>query len=714
MLGEMSPDRGREREPGDGSDAVRHGTDDRLDPRSTLGVVRRLLRAEDAESVATVTVEAVHDRFARDALVWVREGDVRRLCVLATSDDVEVSTRTTTDGGGPWRALDEGHPTTVAESSWFDDDGALFLPLGEVGVLGVGGDPDPLRGEAGEPLRDLAADAGVALDRVVRETALRRERDRFETLFEGSTDAIAEVAFEPGQAVVRRVNPAFESTFGVEASAVVGRDIDEVVAPPGAEEAAREVTRVARDAGPVDREVTRRGSDDVREFHLRTVAFEGGDAGFAIYVDVTEHNRRTRALSRLHETARELVLSETDEEVAERAVRAAADVLGFPVNGVRLYDSSTDALELVAASSATSEVMGDRPTYHRGESIVWEVYERGEPRVVDDVSTVDDGVAREGIGSALYLPLGEHGVISMGAPEPNGFDESDVRLGGILAANVEVALDRARRTSLLRRREAELARQNERLEEFASVVSHDLRNPLAVAQGYLDMAKAAAGEETAEEFERVERAHGRIDRLITDLLTLAREGQRVGETTTVSLGEVAREAWRTVDTDGATLRVASDRELAADRDRLASLFENLFRNSVEHGSTSSRSETGDSVEHGSTGSRSGGDAGGADDATGSSSGSDDGDGAGSGVEVVVGALPDGDGFYVEDDGPGIPPEHREQVFERGYSTTREGTGFGLSIVEEIATAHGWTVEATEADGGGARFEITGVDAGGDA
>ncbi|PSP62672.1 hypothetical protein BRC73_00365 [Halobacteriales archaeon QH_7_66_37] len=78
-----------------------------------------------------------------------------------------------------------------------------------------------------------------------------------------------------------------------------------------------------------------------------------------------------------------------------------------------------------------------------------------------------------------------------------------------------------------------------------------------------------------------------------------------------------------------------------------------------------------------------------------------------GVEITVGDLPGG--FYVADDGPGIPADEREQVFKSGYSTSDDGTGFGLSIVAEIAEAHGWAVDAVDADGGGARFEITGVD-----
>jgi signal transduction histidine kinase len=77
------------------------------------------------------------------------------------------------------------------------------------------------------------------------------------------------------------------------------------------------------------------------------------------------------------------------------------------------------------------------------------------------------------------------------------------------------------------------------------------------------------------------------------------------------------------------------------------------------------------------------------------------------VTVTVGDL-DG-GFYVADDGPGIPPDERDDIFDAGYSTSVEGTGFGLNIVQRIADAHDWSVDVTESQSGGARFEITGVD-----
>jgi signal transduction histidine kinase len=70
----------------------------------------------------------------------------------------------------------------------------------------------------------------------------------------------------------------------------------------------------------------------------------------------------------------------------------------------------------------------------------------------------------------------------------------------------------------------------------------------------------------------------------------------------------------------------------------------------------------------------------------------------------MGSLPGESGFYIEDDGPGVPPDDRTDVFENGYTTEENGTGFGLSIVQTIFEAHGWNVSLTEGTEGGARIE----------
>ncbi|EMA46996.1 PAS domain S-box protein [Halococcus saccharolyticus] len=252
------------------------------------------------------------------------------------------------------------------------------------------------------------------------------------------------------------------------------------------------------------------------------------------------------------------------------------------------------------------------------------------------------------------------------------------------------------------RRQRELERQNELLEEFASVISHDLRNPLSVARGRLELARE---EHDSEHHEGIDAALIRMNELIEDVLTLARQGRVIGATERVSLAAVAERAWHTAGTESAELTIDDPGEVEADPDRLARLFENLFRNAVEHGSrnpplhaqgdavehgsTSSRPEASDAVEHGSTSDRTS-----PDDATEHARD----------VAVTVGRLDDG-GFFVADDGPGIPDGERENVFEGGYSTADDGTGLGLSIVRSIVEAHDWTVTAVESDTGGARFEV---------
>ena len=203
--------------------------------------------------------------------------------------------------------------------------------------------------------------------------------------------------------------------------------------------------------------------------------------------------------------------------------------------------------------------------------------------------------------------------------------------------------------------EEKRARENERLDQFAGVVSHDLRSPLSVAVGYLELAREDGDPEA---FDHVEHALDRLDDIIDDALATARLGGQVRDPEALSLGAVARSAWATTDVADTTLDVTDDVTIEGDETRLQRLFENLFRNASEHGHAG---------------------------------------------EVRVGLLDSG--FYVADDGTGIPEAHRDQVFEGGFSTDRDGTGFGLALVSEIAEAHGYDVTVTESDDGGARFEF---------
>jgi len=121
----------------------------------------------------------------------------------------------------------------------------------------------------------------------------------------------------------------------------------------------------------------------------------------------------------------------------------------------------------------------------------------------------------------------------------------------------------------------DLEEQNARLEEFASVVSHDLLNPLQMAEGWLELAR-----ENSEEahLNKVEHAHGRMQTLIDDLLTVAREGGPVSNPDPVDLGALSEQCWRTIETHDATLWSDTEHTIWADSSRLQQLLENLFRN----------------------------------------------------------------------------------------------------------------------------------------
>lgn len=216
-----------------------------------------------------------------------------------------------------------------------------------------------------------------------------------------------------------------------------------------------------------------------------------------------------------------------------------------------------------------------------------------------------------------------------------------------------------------KRAEEKLKRKNEQLEEFAHVISHDLRNPLNVAVGHLEPISETCD---SVHVRRVQKAHTRMQELIDNVLKLARQGRGIDQQEPVDLGTCVPECLETIPTADAKLRAEASGTVLADEERLRQLFGNLIRNAIEHAPDDDRD---------------------------------------SGVTITIGDL--SDGFYVEDDGTGIPESEQGSIFESGYTTSESGTGFGLSIVREIAEAHGWSVSVTDAESGGARFEFTDVE-----
>ncbi|MEF8841647.1 MAG: ATP-binding protein [Haloarculaceae archaeon] len=399
---------------------------------------------------------------------------------------------------------------------------------------------------------------------------------------------------------------------------------------------------------------------DVRAFPSET--------GLSVYfLDITDRKRLRRDRRESLRALQRLYAITADREMAfdaklEAILDLGCEYLGLPNGFLTRIDHGTQHIEAASAS---------HPELRAGESCpLEEAYCKRTVGMEEPLAVVD--AVREGwvddpahdrfglgtyIGGRVTVDGSLYGTLCFADTEPRGepFDDTRRTFVELLTRWVGYELER-------QRAEARLTRERDRLDEFASVVSHDLRNPLSVAQGRLDLGRE---EHDNPHFESAAEALDRMGGLIDDLLALAREGMTIEEPTELSAPEVAEIAWMTVEVADATLAVdPGTGRILGDRSRVRQLFENLFRNAIEHG--------------------------------------------GPDVTVTVGPLDEGSGFYVADDGPGIPPDERERVLRTGYTTSSEGTGFGLSICSRIAEAHGWELRVVESEDGGTRVELTGV------
>ncbi|GAA0654393.1 PAS domain-containing protein [Salarchaeum japonicum] len=401
------------------------------------------------------------------------------------------------------------------------------------------------------------------------------------------------------------------------------------------------------------------GTFEVRAFPSET--------GLTVYFrDVTDERRTAAELRESVDALRRLyeVTSDRDRSFdakLQAVLDIGAEYLSLPFGFVSELSETT---QYIAAST------GDHPLLQPGESCpLGESYCRKTVETDEGLLAIehagDDGWADDPaydafdletyIGGRVTVDGDLYGTVCFASDTARGreFTEMERTFVELLTRWLSYELEQ-------REYRADLEQKNTQLEEFASIVSHDLRNPLTVASGHLDLARE---ERESEHLERVADAHERMERLIEDILTLARDGDVVDELRPAEVGGVAESAWQTVDTADATLDATASRDVLADSSRLTQLFENLYRNAIEHGGPS--------------------------------------------VTVTVRDIEGG--FAVADDGPGFADVDTDRLFEAGYTTSEDGTGLGLRIVSRIAEAHGWTVEAMESEAGGARFEFTSVE-----
>ncbi|GAA3867749.1 sensor histidine kinase [Haloarcula argentinensis] len=417
-----------------------------------------------------------------------------------------------------------------------------------------------------------------------------------------------------GELIIRFVSPAIERVLGYDMESLVGTNWLDLVHP--------------EDAERVRATLAGEREDDGTEYRFRNA--DGDWAWLETIVSAdTETDRDCRVF-----TSRDVSDRPRFEARFHQFVTHTSDVL-------TVFDEQ-GSVEYISPS--VERVLG----YQQDEMEDSDLFEYVHP---DDLSTALTEFGRM-IDDPGYVAVIEHRYRHADGDWIWAESRGQQVASGPLEDHVVVT---TRDISERKQREQELKRQNQRLERFSDAISHDLRNPLDVLDGSLELAR-----ETDEDahFERAERSIDRMYTLIDDLLVLAKQGVDPAETEIVDLNTLSQRAWSMVDTQDATLEIHADDSIKADEGAMLELLENLFRNAIEHG--------------------------------------------GDDVTVTVGT--ESWGFYVTDDGAGFH-DGTADLFKPGYSTADDGTGFGLCIVEQIVDAHNWEVIATDSESGGARFEF---------
>lgn len=288
------------------------------------------------------------------------------------------------------------------------------------------------------------------------------------------------------------------------------------------------------------------------------------------------------------------------------------------------------------------------------EDLIGQCYSMRQSCVVDDrfdirgaSETRSESASDNRFRSLVFVPVADLGVFVIAAKQAGALNERHLDTVEEIVSLGESALNH-------------LKKEPELLEEVADILSHDVQSPLQVAIGRIEMAKA---NNELEHLRKIDRALTRLQELLDSVVKLIRTGDRVRSTKRIDLEDAVAKVRSVLEMQNAELIVEESTVIRADENCLLEILENLFRNAVHH--------------------------------------------AGPDVRVTVGVLEDG--FFVEDDGPGISPDHRTAVFDLGVTTSTEHTGIGLSIVERLVSAHGWEIEITDGTNGGVRLEITGVE-----
>ncbi|MFB6297526.1 MAG: histidine kinase N-terminal 7TM domain-containing protein [Salinirussus sp.] len=391
-----------------------------------------------------------------------------------------------------------------------------------------------------------------------------------------------------------------------------------------------------------------------------------------------ERDQLEGRLRDLQAVAGDLVETNSIDEIGDVAVAAAREVLDLEVTGIWTYDGEQDALLPLAETAESRELFGSIPRFEPGNSLAWEAFERGETAVFEDISTVEGRYREEtDVRAEVIIPLDRRGVIVTGSTAEREFTDTDVELFELFASTVSSAMLRAEREQVLRETRAELQRSNEELEQFASVASHDLQEPLRTVSNYLQLLERRYGEELDEDAREfvdfaVDGAE-RMNEMIRALLEYSRvetRGEPFGPTDLDDVYEKARRNLRVaIEKSDATITADELPTVRGDEPQLVQLLQNLLDNAIKY--------AGDEPPR---------------------------------IHVSADRTDEQWVIAVEDDGIGMRAEATERVFrlfERLHGREAySGTGIGLAMCHKIVDRHGGDIWIDSTPGEGSTLPLS--------
>ena len=418
--------------------------------------VGRLLRFGAAEFGTREAFLAEIDRETGRFEVVQSLGETAELAPGATHDLGETYCRRTVADDGAQLALGD------AREAFADDPARERFGLGCYlgGEIVVDGETygtlcfvdDEPRAPFTETERELAATMVRWLGQWLEHRADRREltatRDRLRRIFERVTDAFFAVdetwavsyVNEAGAAVLRGAMGADYTE-----AELLGRHLWEEIPAAVDTEFYEQYTQAMETGEPVTFESEYEPMDtwfEVRAFP--------DDEGLSVYfTDVTERKRREQTLNELLSASRSFILADDERTLADRVLAAAADVFDHSLAAVRLHDDDEGTLPPSQVTAAATDRVPDPPVYDDDEGLPGEAFQTGEAVIVDDL-TAETAYDYDGVASAMFLPMGDHGTVSFGAAEPGAFDGEDAALAELLAVTAAAAFDRLDREGALR------------------------------------------------------------------------------------------------------------------------------------------------------------------------------------------------------------------------------------------------------------------------